>query len=57
MFKLLGKMLIDFMRCASGILPIKPFSLQRETRAEVAKSDRRRYLFFSYRLWQCTFPH
>ena len=40
-----------------GNLPLKPFSLQGETRAEAAKSDRRRYLFYSYRLWQSTLPH
>jgi hypothetical protein len=57
MFQLLGHMSMDVMRCASGILPIKPFSAQRETRAEAAKSDRRRYLFFLYRLWQSTIPH
>jgi hypothetical protein len=48
---------MDFMRCATGNLPIKLFSLQRETRVEAAKSDRRRYLFFSYRHWPGTLPH
>ena len=57
MFEFLGNMSMDFMRCACGNLLLKPFSLQRETRAEAAKSDRRRYLFFSYRLWQSTLPH
>jgi hypothetical protein len=57
MFERLGNMSIDLMRCASGNLTIQPFSLQRETRAEAAKSDRWHYLFWSYRLWHSTIPH
>lgn len=57
MFQLLGHTSMDVMRCASGHLAIKPFSLQRETRAEGAKNDGRLYLFCSYRLWPSTFPH
>ena len=51
MFEFLGNTSIGCMRWASGNLPLKRFSLQRETRAEAARSDRRRYLFFLYRLW------
>ena len=48
---------MDFMRCAIGHVAIKPFLLQRETRAEVVKSDGRLYLFCSYRLWLAPSPH
>ncbi len=57
MFEFLGNTSMYLMRCACGNLPLKPFSLQRETRAEAAKSDRQLYLFFSYRLWHSTLPH
>jgi hypothetical protein len=57
MFKLLGNMLLGVMRCANGNLPLKPASPQRETRAEAARSDRRRYLFFLYQLWHSPSPH
>jgi hypothetical protein len=57
MFKLLGNTSIGFMRCANGTLPLTPFSLQRETRAETARRDRRRYLFISYQLWHSPLPH
>lgn len=57
MFEFLGNMSIGCMRWASGNLPLKRFSLQRETRAEATRSDRRRYLFLLYRLWQSTIPH
>ena len=57
MFKLLGNTSMDFMRCANGNLPLKLLSLQQETRAEAAKSNQRRYLFLSYRLWHSTLPH
>jgi hypothetical protein len=57
MFKLLGNTSIGFMRCACGNLPLKPVSLQPETRVEAVKSDRRRYLFISYRLWHSPLPH
>lgn len=57
MFEFLGNTSIGCMRWTSGNLPLKRFSLQRETRAEAARSDRRRYLFFLYRLWQSTIPH
>ena len=57
MVKLLGNTSMDFMRCANGNLPFKLFSLQRETRAEAMRSDGRRYLFLSYRLWHSTLSH
>lgn len=57
MVKLLGNTSLGFLRCANGNLPLNPFWLQREARAEATRSDLRRYLFFSYRLWQSTLPH
>jgi len=57
MFEFLGNTSMDCMRWASGNVPLKPFSLQREPWAEAARSDRRRYLFFLYRLWQSTIPY
>lgn len=56
MFECLGNTSTDFMRCPSRNLPIKLFSLQQKTQPEAAKSDRRLYLFFSYRLWHRTLP-
>lgn len=57
MVERLGNTSMDCMRWANGNVPLRPFSLQEETRAEAARRDRRRYLFFSYRLWQRTLPH
>ena len=57
MFEFLGNTSMGLMRCVCGNLPLKPFSVQRETRVEAARSDRRLYLFFSYRLWHSTLPH
>ena len=57
MFKRLGNTSISFIRWAGVNFLIKPFSLQRETRAEATRSDRRRYLFYSSRLWQSTLPY
>lgn len=57
MFEFLGNTSIGFLRCANGNLPLKPFSLQGEMRAEATRSDRRRYLFLPYRLWRSTLPH
>jgi hypothetical protein len=57
MFEFLGNTPTDFMRCPSRNFPIKLFSLQQKTQAEVAKSDRRLYLFFSHRFWHSILPH
>jgi len=57
MFELFGNTSMDFMRCASGNVPIKLCSLQQKMQAEAAKSDQRLSPFLSYRLWHSTLPH
>jgi hypothetical protein len=57
MVKLLGNTSMEFMWCANGNLPLKLFSLQQEMRAVAARSNGRRYLFLSYRLWHSTLSH
>ena len=57
MFEFLGNTSIGCMRWASGNVPLKPFSLQGETRAEATRSHQRRDPFFSYRPWHSTLPH